>query len=111
MSKTYENSNIVITDEELMEIFGEIEEDISFKENQKVSQEINTSINSLILEAVKHFSKRFRKGEKGDFDERYFYCQRDVDKFFELNTNPKVKVRKEYDKKFPDKVFCYILYR
>lgn len=111
MSNTYKNLNNIITDEELIEIFGEIEEELSFKKERKISQEINTSIDSLILEAVKHFSKRFRKGEEEDFDERYFYSQKDIDKFFELNTNPNVKVRKKYDEKFPDKVFCYILYR
>lgn len=77
-----------------------------------LNQQLDSTINNLVIEAVKHFkTKRFRKNEEDDFDERYFYHQSEIDAFFKLNTNPNVKMRIEYDTQIPNKIFCYVLYR
>lgn len=96
---------------DILEIIEELEQEKRHQEAQLFDKQIETTVNDIVSEAVKHFSKRFRKGDKDDFDERYLYSQAEVDKFFELNKNPNVKVRKEYYEKMPDKIFCYILYR
>lgn len=115
MSKVSTNSNVLLNDDELMEIFAEIEANFekqtTLERNKKIEQEIDTSINSLVSEAVKHFAKRFRKGYSKDFDERYFYSKSEVEKFLKLNKNPQVKIREKYDEIEPNRIYCYIAYR
>ncbi len=104
-------------DVEIQELFDAFEVIAQEKKKQAIKdfeQQLNETTNSLILEAVKHFSKRFRKSDKDDetdVDERYFYNENEVKRFLKLNKNPQVKIRIEYDKKIPNKVFCYIAYR
>ena len=81
---------------------------------KEFEHQLDEVTNSIILEAVNHFSKRFRKSDKNDktdVDERYFYNKNELSRFLELNTNPNVKIRTEFDEKIPTKVFCYIAYR
>jgi Fe2+ transport system protein B len=102
---------------DIEEFFESLE--IAAEENKKEAikefeRQLDEATNSIILEAVDHFSKRFRrsdKNDKTDVDERYFYNKKEVSRFLELNTNPNVKIRTEFDEKIPNKVFCYIAYR
>lgn len=97
--------------QELFDAFEVIAEERKKQALKDFEQQLNETTNSLILEAVKHFSKRFRKSDEEDVDERYFYNKNELTRFLELNKNPKVKIRTEYDEKIPNKVFCYIAYR
>lgn len=102
---------------EVQELFEEFEDALEKKKQQAMKdfeQQLNETTDAIILEAVKHFSMRFRrhnKNDKTDVDERYFYNKNELTKFLELNKNPDVKIRTKYDPKFPNRVFCYIAYR
>ena len=103
------SKNITIN---LDELIATIEDEITIENIQTFDTQIEEINSSLVKEAVKHFStKQFRPADKDDFDERYFYHKEEVDLFFKLNKNPKVKVRIEYEKDRPNQVYCYILYR
>lgn len=99
---------------EIEKLFEDLENALEKKKQQAIKdfeEQLNEVSNSLVLEAVKHFSKRFRKSDDEDVDERYFYNKIELNRFLELNKNPQVKIRAEYDDKIPNKVFCYIAYR
>lgn len=101
-------------DYEIQEFFDAL--DLITKNKKKKAMEdfekqLTEETNALILEAVKHFSKRFRKGDENDFDERYFYNKTELNRFLELNKNPQVKIREEYDENNPTEIYCYIAYR
>lgn len=95
----------------IADIIAELDAELAQASIKAFDKQIDETVNSLVREAVTHFSKRFRKGDKDDFDERYFYSENEVRKFFELNKNPNVKMRIEYSKIFPNKIDYYILYR
>ena len=104
--------NITINPNELNDLFSIVENEIAIENIQNFDTQIEEINSSLVKEAVKHFStKHYRSGNKDDFDERYFYHKEEVDLFFKLNKNPKVKVRIEYEEKQPNQIYCYILYR
>ena len=99
---------------EIEKIFEDFEDTLEKKKQQAIKdfeEQLNEVSNSLVLEAVKHFSKRFRRTDKSDVDERYFYNKDELTKFLKLNKNPKVKIYTKYDSNFPDRIFCYIAYR
>lgn len=83
--------------------------------NPNSTTEVNNYIDdmsmTLVLEAVKHFKKHFRKADPYDFDERYFYNKNELALFLKLNTNPEVNYRTEYYDNCPEKIFCYVVYR
>ena len=101
--------------EELLKIFSEMEEEENIQNQNELKifdEQIEQISHSLVTEAVKHFSSKFfRKSEKGDFDERYFYTAKEFELFKKLNKNPNVKFKIQYDEVIPNKIYCYIAYR
>ena len=100
--------------EELLSIILEMEEEEKELKQQELrlfDEQVEETSNSIVNEAVKHFQKRFRRYGKDDFDERYFYTKKEFEMFKQLNQNPDVKFRTEYDEKIPNKIYCYIAYR
>ena len=80
-------------------------------ETQEFNEELKLIISTMITDAVKHFSKRFRASDDYETDEVYLYTQEQVDAFCNLNKNPDVKIKIIYDNVEPHKVFAYCLHR
>ena len=96
----------------LKELLEEITAELQEQAIREFNEQLNSTINNVVKEAVKHFAtKRFRPSDKDDFDERYLYSKEEVELFKKLNKNPNVKIRTEYKEKFPNEIYCYILYR
>lgn len=96
----------------LNKLFEEIDNELTINQLKVFDEQIDETVNSVIREAVKHFQKRFRRNDDiFNEDERYLYSKKEVVMFYKLNKNPKVKTRVEWDEKFPNRIFCYVLYR
>lgn len=88
-----------------------LEETTVVNERQEFNEELKTIVNTMITDAVKHFSKRFRTSDSCEHDEVYLYTQEQLDAFCALNKNPNVKIKVIHDNVDPHKVFAYCLHR
>lgn len=64
-----------------------------------------------VHEAIKYFSKRFRSTLDNPNDEFILMHLYQVELFKQLNTNPDVKIKVEYQDDTKKEIYGYILYR
>lgn len=113
-NKKTKNSDITVHDtdndelDELLEELGLEDEndtkqikEFNMNDNYYFDKYMESSLEPMIKEILKYFSKRYRKSSDNDpFEEdaRYLYKQKEVDLFFKLNDNPNLIVEPQFDK-------------